>query len=80
MNNKVTGKKVAELASQVLRDKNSSDIQRSFAGSALSQRNTQNQTGAKMEDKASQALTSEKYNDITKILAASILSQSNKRR
>lgn len=80
MNKKVTSEKVAELASDVLRDSNSSNIQKSLAGSALSQKNPQNQTGSTMEDKASRVLNSDKYNEVTKTLAASLLSQSNKKR
>lgn len=80
INNKSTGKKISKLAANVLNDKNSSDIQKKLAGSALSQTRNLKQTGAEMEDIASKALSSNKYNDITKKLAGSILSQSNKKR
>lgn len=80
MNNKKTGKDVSSLASSVLKDKGSSNVQKTLAGSALSQANTKNQTGSKMEDLASKVLKSDKYNDTTKTLAGSILSQSNKKR
>lgn len=80
MNNKRTGKNITQKASQILRDKNSSNIQRQLAGSALSQSNTNKQTGKNMEEVASKVLKSNKYNDDTKSLAASILSQSNKGR
>ncbi|KAB7890298.1 hypothetical protein [Poseidonibacter ostreae] len=80
MNNKQTSSEIASLASQVLRDKNSSKIAKSLAASAISQTNTTNQTGSEMETKASGVLRSDKYNDTTQALAASILSQSNKNR
>lgn len=79
-NKKRTSPKVASIASETLRDKNSSKIARELAGSALSQTNTSNQTGAAMEDKASKVLSSSKYSDSTKKLAATVLSQSNKKR
>ncbi len=80
MNKKQTSDEIASVASQVLRDKNSSKIAKSLAASALSQTNTSNQTGGDMETKASNVLKSDKYNDMTQSLAASILSQSNKER
>jgi hypothetical protein len=80
MNNKVTSKNIGTLASNVLKNDNSSNIQKSLAASALSQMNPNNQTGSKMEDVAAKALSSNKYNDTTKSLAASVLAQSNKKR
>lgn len=80
MNNKQTSSDMATLASQVLRDKNSSKIAKSLAASAISQSNTDKQTGAEMETKASNVLKSDKYSDITHSLAGSILAQSNKER
>lgn len=79
-NTKKTSKTVSSLASNILKDKNSSKIQKELAGSALSQSKPKNQTGSKMEDVASKVLKSDKYNDTTKTLAGSILSQSNKER
>lgn len=79
-NKKQTSSKVATLASQTLADKNSSQIAKKLAGSALSQKSTSKQTGSDMEETASKVLQSEKYKDTTKTLAASILSQSNKKR
>jgi hypothetical protein len=80
MNNKKTSKPIASLASEILRDPNSSAIQKTLAGSALSQVNKGNQTGSEMESIASKVLDSNKYNDQTKSLAGSILSQSDKKR
>ncbi|MDN5060013.1 hypothetical protein [Aliarcobacter butzleri] len=80
MNKKQTSDDIASLASQVLRDKNSSRIAKSLAASAISQTNTNKQTGAEMETKASNVLKSDKYSDTTHSLAASILAQSNKER
>ena len=79
-NKKQTSKQIASLASDILKDQNASQIQKSLAGSALSQSKSKHQTGAEMEDVASKVLQSSKYNDTTKSLAGSILSQSNKKR
>lgn len=79
-NNKKTSKPVASLASEILRNSNSSSTAKQLAGSALSQVNRSNQTGSNLEDLASRVLKSKKYNSDTKTLAASVLSQSNKGR
>ena len=79
-NKKVTSEKIASLAAQVLANKNSSDIAKKLAGSALSQVTKGNETGSSMEDLASKALKSEKYSKVVKSLAASVLAQSNKKR
>ena len=78
MNPKKTSKTVATNASNILKDNNSSKIQRTLAGSALSQSRTTNQTSQKMESLASAVLTSSKYSEKTKQMAGSVLSQSNK--
>ena len=80
MNNKQTSKSIASLASDVLRNPNSSAIQKTLAGSALSQVNKGNQTGSEMESIASKVLGSTKYNEDTRSLAGSIVSQSEKKR
>lgn len=77
MNSKKSSSSVTKIASDVLRDTNSSKIAKKLAGSVLSQANTSNQTSSEMETVASNALKSEKYNDTTKTLAGSVLSQSN---
>lgn len=79
-NSKQSSSKMASLASSVLTDDGSSKIQKTLAGSVLSQTGTSRQTGAEMESIASQVLQSDKYNDTTKSLAASVLSQANKQR
>ncbi len=79
-NTKKTSKQIASLASKVLKDNSASKIAKELAGSALSQKQVNNQTGAKMEDKASKVLKSNKYSKETKKLAASVLAQSNKNR
>lgn len=78
--NRKTSKEIGSLAGNVLQNKNSSQIQKELAASALSQRNTGSKTGSQMEDTASKVLSSEKYSDITRSLAGSILSQSVKER
>lgn len=77
MANKKSSPSVTKLASETLKDSNSSQIAKQLAGSVLSQANTNNQTSEAMEKKASQVLQSEKYSDATKTLAGSVLSQSN---
>ena len=80
MNNKISGQKLASNASEIMRSKNSSQIQKSLAASVLSQRNSGKMTGKAMETKASTVLKSNKYSNTTKNLAASVLSQSDKTR
>ncbi len=80
MNKKQSSARMATTASQVLRDKNSSAIQRELAGSVLSQANSNKQTSAQMETTASNVLISNKYSERTKELAGSVLSQANKER
>lgn len=79
-NSKQTSSRIATLASETLHDKQASQIARSLAASALSQRNAAHQTGAEIEDLASRALRNERSSDVTKELAASVLSQANKER
>ena len=79
-NTKQSSEELASQAAQILRDPSASAISKQFAGSVLSQCNTDNQTSAEMETKASEVLRSSKYSDATKSLAASVLSQSNKDR
>lgn len=79
-NTKKTSQYIASLASEVLRDPQSSKTAKSLAASALAQTNTGKQTSSEMEDKASKILQSEKYSESTHSLAGSVLSQSNKTR
>ncbi len=79
-NKKQSSSKMASLASSLLTGSGSSQIQKTLAGSVLSQAGTSRQTGAYMESVASAVLQSAKYNYTTKSLAASVLSQSNKKR
>ena len=71
---------MARKASKILRNDNSSAIQKRLAASLVSQSNSRKQTGNAMETTASKVLKSDKYNSDTKSLAASVLSQSNKLR
>ncbi|MBO9537352.1 hypothetical protein [Herbaspirillum sp.] len=80
MANKSTGKNVASTAARVLGSSSSSAIQRSLAGSVLSQTGNSKVTGKVMEAKASNALLSVKSSSTTKTLAASAISQSRKSR
>lgn len=80
MNKKKTSDALASFAFEVLRDENSSKIQKELAGSALAQHKTGKQTGSEMEEKAAKVLQSEKYSEKTKSLAGTVLSQSAKER
>lgn len=80
MKDKQTSTNISSLASDILRNPNSSGIQKQLAGSALAQSNSYKQTGSNMETIASKVLNSSKYNDTTKTLAGSVLSQSNRNR
>jgi hypothetical protein len=79
-NKKTTSPKVARIAAQILDNKNASEIAKTLAGSALSQREMSKQTGAKMEKIASAALQDGRLAQETKTVAASVLSQANKAR
>ena len=79
-NTKQTSSRVGRLASETLQSSSSSQVAKSLAASALSQRNGEKQTGVKMEAKAARVLASDRYAKDTKELAASVLSQSNKER
>ncbi len=79
-NTKQTSSRIAKLASEILQDTRSSQVAKSLAASALSQRGGDRQTGAKMEDVAARVLSSDKYACETKELAASVLTQANKQR
>lgn len=79
-NTKQSGTNTTHLASEILRNPNSSNIQKKLGGSVLSQHGTNKITGTEMEDLASKVLNSPKYNQDTKSLAASLVSQSDKKR
>lgn len=79
-NTKQTSSRIGRLASETLQSSSSSQVAKSLAASALSQRSGDKQTGAQMEDKAAHVLASDRYARETKELAASVLSQANKQR
>jgi len=79
-NTKQTSTRIGKLAAETLQDSQSSQVAKSLAASALSQRSGEKQTGSKMEDVAARVLASDRYADDTKELAASVLSQANKQR
>ena len=79
-NKRQTGHEIANLASKVLQNPNSSNIQKTLAGSALSQSHTKNTTSSEVERIAAKALKSDHYSQTTKSLAGSIVSQSDKKR
>ena len=79
-NTKQTSSRIGRLASETLQSSSSSQVAKSLAASALSQRSGDKQTGAQMEDKAARVLASDRYAKETKELADSVLSQANKQR
>lgn len=79
-NTKRSSAAMTREAAKTLNNPQASAIQKSLAGSVLSQRNGSKQTGSAMEDKASRVMRSSKYAEETKSLAASVLAQSNKAR
>lgn len=79
-NSKQTSNRIASVAATTLANKNSSEIAKSLAASALSQHGSSRQTGAEIEKVASKVLSSSKYAEVTKELAGSVLSQANKTR
>ena len=79
-NTKQTSGRVASLASETLRSGSTSNVAKTLAASALSQRGIAKQTGSTTEDLAAKVLASPKYAQDTKVLAASVLSQSNRER
>lgn len=78
MAGKSTGGKIATTAARTLGNPNASALQRSLAGSALSQAGTSKVTSKAMETKASSALKNPNASSTTKQLAGSVTSQSRK--
>lgn len=78
MANKHGSSELGSLASEVLRDPDSSKIQKQLAGSVLTQTNTDKVTSGELESQASKVLTSDHYAEKTKSLAGSVLSQTSK--
>lgn len=79
-NTKQTSTRIGKLAAETLHDSRSSQVAKSLAASALSQRSGDKQTGSKMENVAARVLSSDHYVEGTKELAASVLAQANKQR
>lgn len=78
-NSNRTGGKTTTLAANTLRSNGASTVQKSLAGSALSQAGTGKSTSKAMETVASSALRSGNSSTTTKTLAGSVVSQSNKK-
>ncbi|WP_140628386.1 hypothetical protein [Methylibium rhizosphaerae] len=79
-NAKQTSARIAKLAAETLQDSKASQVAKSLAASALSQRSGRKQTGAEMEDVAARVLANDRSAEATKELAASVLAQANKQR
>jgi type IV secretory pathway TrbL component len=78
MSSKTTWGKVASTAGRTLASSGASSLQKSLAGSALSQSGNQKVTSKQMETKASAALQSDRSSSTTMSLACSLVSQSKK--
>ena len=78
-NNKQSGSKAASLASKTLTNPHASALQKSLAGSVLSQSGTGKQTSKTIETKSSGALRNGQASSVTKSLAGSAVSQSPKK-
>lgn len=74
---KKTTTKMATKASNILKSKNSSSIQKTLAWTVLSQSKSNKVTSEKVEKIAQEVLLSNKYSKDTKSLAGSALSQSD---
>lgn len=75
-NKKQSSQQLSSDASTTLKDPNASKIQKSLAGSVLSQTKSNNRTSDAMATKAAKALNNNNSAEKTKELAASVLSQS----
>ena len=74
---KKTTTKMATKASNILKSKNSSSIQKTLAWTVLSQSKSNKVTSEKVEKIAQEVLLINKYSKDTKSLAGSALSQSD---
>jgi len=72
---KHTGSKAADLAAKTLANPHASGIQKSLAGSVLSQTHTGKTTSNLLATKAAKALERDSSSSLTKALAGSVLSQ-----
>lgn len=75
----VSSDRLVKMAIDILHNRNSSTIQKSLAGSVLSQADSEKITSGAMASKAGKALESDKYNQVTKTLAGSVLTQTKGR-
>ena len=77
--NEKTSPKVASAASTILRSSSATKIERSVAGSALSQARTAKVTSAAVAAKAARTLDRVKASAASKSVAGSVLTQKTKR-
>jgi len=75
MSKNISSLRTTKIAVQTLQKGTSSIIQKSLAGSVLSQVSPNKTTSGKMAIKAAEVLSSNKYSKITKSLAGSVLVQ-----
>ena len=73
--NERTGDDIATLASKVLRDPNTTEHEKSLAGSAMSQADPDKETSKYMGSLASKILRNPDSSEIGKSLAGSVLTQ-----
>ncbi|MFQ1012692.1 hypothetical protein ACFX2U_07510 [Gilliamella apicola] len=75
MSKNISSTRTTKIAVKTLQNSTSSSIQKSLAGSVLSQVSPNKTTSKKMSVKASEVLNSSKYSKTTKSLAGSVLEQ-----
>lgn len=80
MNTKKTSADISKLASEIMRNQDSTAEEKSLAASAMAQTNTDKQTSKAMETLASKIMKNANSSKSAKSLAASIVSQANKSR
>lgn len=75
MNEKVSSEKMTRLASKILHDAQSSSIEKSLAGSVLSQAVKGKETSPELKKMAMEVLHGEEFSHDAKSLAGSVLAQ-----
>ena len=79
MNQKVSSEKMTHLAAEILRDPNATHVEKSLAGSVLSQADPEKQTGDHLETVAAEVLRhSDQFSSSAVSLAGSVLAQGKK--
>lgn len=75
MNEKISSPRMTKLASKILHDSNSTAIEKSLAGSVLSQASKGRETSPELRQMASGVMHGSEYSQDAKSLAGSVLAQ-----